>query len=124
MKKARTFTLIELIAVIVILAIVAVVAIPRYVNMEKSAANAVANAIFAAAQTTCFLNHAKGQTTNPTHTAISDVSQIVTLMASNDKWKAVDSKNLQYKQGNLTYTIKLDASETSEQPAVLSLLTP
>jgi MSHA pilin protein MshA len=82
MKKARGFTLIEMIVVMVILGILAAVALPKFVNMTGQARLAKMNGAVGAVQSSITLIHAKwlaqGSPTGstPTITAEGNVSLV------------------------------------------------
>ena len=58
-KNQKGFTLIEIIAVLVLLGIIAAVAIPRYIDMQTTAANKAAEGAVAAGMSALHMNYAK-----------------------------------------------------------------
>lgn len=59
MNNQKGFTLIELVVVIVILGILSAFAVPKFVNMQDDAKEAVADGVLGAAKSAVALNHAK-----------------------------------------------------------------
>ncbi len=120
MNKKR-FTLIEFITVIVIAVTISVLAIPKYVNMQKEAADSMAHAGFSAAQLSCNINFINGKLGKSGHQPITDAGQIIPLMADQTQWVKNDVNYLRGDIGKSTYFIQLTASEDKDSIAVLKL---
>ncbi|MCA1944219.1 MAG: type II secretion system GspH family protein [Desulfovibrio sp.] len=73
MRNQQGFTLIEIIAVLVILGILAAVAIPKYNDLQQTAAEKGAQGIIAGAMSQCSLAYAKSLLEN----GAADVADVV-----------------------------------------------
>jgi MSHA pilin protein MshA len=117
------FTLIELIMVIVILGILSVVAIPKYVDMQKQAAEAAADGVFGAAQGAAAINFAAGLVgaARPAGAMITTGALLLSAMdGTPEGWSAGAGTSISATVGTVAYTIDITSVETTAAKAVLS----